>query len=125
VSVPLAVIEDIVDASGIAEAIEDLLPRGVRNRQLTARTLLTGMMLTVADGRPAHLTRVHAALTSLPEADQARLGVTAGWKTGPHQLTYRQTEHTCRLITRALAKDEPDGAPSAPLQAACDQPFRV
>ncbi|HEX9358828.1 MAG TPA: hypothetical protein VF933_34080, partial [Streptosporangiaceae bacterium] len=59
-SVPLAVIEDIVDASGIAEAIEDLLPRGVRNRQLTARTLLTGMMLTVADGRPAHLTRVHA-----------------------------------------------------------------
>jgi hypothetical protein len=79
------------------------------------------MMLTVADGRPAHLTRVHAALTSLPEADQARLGVTAGWKTGPHQLTYRQVEHTCRLITRALARPEPAGAPSGALQAACDQ----
>ncbi len=120
-SVPLAVIEDIIDASGAAGAIEALLPHGVRDRQLTARTLLTGMMLTVADGRPGHLTRVHAALTSLPEADQARLGVTAGWKTGPHQLTYRQVEHTCRLITRALAKDEPDGAPSQALQAACDQ----
>ena len=120
-SVPLPVIEDIIDASGIAGAIEDLLPRGVRGRQLTARTLLTGMMLTVADGRPAHLTRVHAALISLPEADQARLGVTAGWKTGPHQLTYRQAEHTCRLITRALARPEPDGAPSQALQAACDQ----
>jgi hypothetical protein len=120
VSVPLAVIEDIIDASGAAEAIEDLLPHGVRGRQLTARTLLTGMMLTVADGRPAHLTRVHAALTSLPEADQARLGVTAGWKTGPHQLTCRQAEHTCRLITRALARPEPDGAPSEALQAACD-----
>jgi hypothetical protein len=67
------------------------------------------------------LTRVHAALTSLPEADQARLGVTAGWKTGPHQLTYRQTEHTCRLVVTALSKDSPDGAPSAALQAACDQ----
>ena len=120
-STPLAVIETIIDASGAAPAIEDLLPRGVRSRQLTARTLLTGMMLTAADGRPAQLTRVHAALTSLPEADQARLGVTAGWKTGPHQLTYRQVEHTCRLITRALAKGEPDGAPPEALQAACDQ----
>ena len=120
-SVPLAAIEDIIDASGAAEAIEGLLPHGVRGRQLTARTLLTGMMLTVADGRPAHLTRVHAALTSLPEADQARLGVTTGWKTGPHQLTYRQVEHTCRLITRALARPEPDGAPSDALQATCDQ----
>jgi hypothetical protein len=120
VSTPLAVIETIIDASGVAEAIEDLLPHGVRGRQLTARTVLTGMMLTVAGGRPAHLTRVHAALTSLPQADQARLGVTAGWKTGPHQLTYRQTEHTCRLITRALAKDSPDGAPSAALAGICD-----
>ena len=120
-STPLAMIETIIDASGVAPAIEDLLPRGVRSRQLTARTLLTGMMLTVADGRPAQLTRVHTALTSLPEADQARLGVTAGWKTGPHQLTYRQVEHTCRLITRALAKGEPDGVPPETLQAACDQ----
>ncbi len=120
-SVPLAAIEDITDASGVADAIEDLLPHGVRGRQLTARTLLTGMMLTASDGRPAHLTRVHAALTSLPEADQARLGVTARWKTGPHQLTYRQVEHTYRLITKALARPEPDGAPSQALQAACDQ----
>jgi hypothetical protein len=120
VSVPLAVIGDIIDASGAAGVIEDLLPHGARGRQLTARTLLTGMMLTVADGRPAHLTRVHAALTSLPETNQARLGITTGWTTGPHQLTYRQVEHPCRLITRALAKDEPDGAPAQALQAACD-----
>ncbi len=120
-SVPLAVIEDIIDASGIAGAIEDLLPHGVRGRQLTARTLLTGMMLTVADGRPAHLTRVHAALTSLPAAGQAQLGVTQDWQGRPHQLTYRQVEHTCRLIAKALSKDSPDGAPSGNLQAFCDQ----
>jgi hypothetical protein len=121
VSIPLAVIEDIIDGSGAAETIEDLLPHGVRGRQLTARTLLTGMLLALADNRPAHLTRVHAALTSLPAADQERLGVTEDWRTGPHQLTYRQVEHTCRLITRALARPEPDGAPSQALQAACDQ----
>ena len=120
-SIPLAVIEAITDASGVAPAIEDRLPRGVRRRQLTARTLLLGMLLVLADRRPAYLTEVRAALTSLPEADQIRLGVIADWKTGPHQLTYRQTEHTCRLIAKALGKDQPDGAPSDDLQAVSDQ----
>jgi hypothetical protein len=120
VSVPLAVIEDIIDASGIAPAIEDMLPAGVRGRQLSVRTLLAGLMLALADGRPAHLTRVRQALTGLPEDDQKRLGVIRPWQDGPHQLTYRQVEHTFRLITRALAKDKPDGAPSRDLQQACD-----
>jgi hypothetical protein len=121
VSLPLAVIEEIIDVSGIARAIEELLPAGVRGRQLSVRTLLAGMHLTLDDGRPAHLTRVHAALTRLPEADQARLGVTADWKTGPHQLTYRQTEHTFRQVVTALGKKEPDGAPAEVLQDACDR----
>jgi len=121
VSLPLAAIEAVIDDSGIAATIEGLLPAGVRRRQLPVRTLLTGMMLALADGRPAHLTRARQALTALPEADRARLGVTASWKTGPHQLTYRQTEHTFRLITAALARDEPDGTPSRTLQSACDR----
>jgi hypothetical protein len=78
------------------------------------------MCLTQADGRPAHLTRVHQALTSLPEDEQRRLGVIADWKHGPHQLTYRQTERTFGLVADALAKDEPDGLPSGPLQRVCD-----
>ena len=41
---------------------------------------MLGMMLTLADRRPAHLTEVHAALTALPAADQRRLGVTEDWK---------------------------------------------
>jgi hypothetical protein len=120
VSVPVQAFEDIIDASGIAPAIEALLPAGARDRQLSARTLLIGMLLALADGRPAHLTRVHAALTALPAADQARLGVTAGWKTGPHQLTYRQIEHTFGLVTTAAGKKKPDGAPARALQQACD-----
>ena len=113
-------LEEIIDASGIAPRIEARMPIGVRPRQLSVRTLLAGMCLTQADGRPAHLTRVHQALTSLPEAEQRRLGVVTGWKHGPHQLTYRQVERTFALTADALAKDEPDGLPSAALQAACD-----
>jgi hypothetical protein len=116
----LPVFEEIIDTCGVAARIEVLLPVGVRPRQLRVRTLLAGMCLAQADHRPAHLTRVHQALTALPDADQRRLGVLADWKHGPHQLTYRQTERTFGLIADALGKDEPDGLPSPALQAICD-----
>ena len=118
--IPLAVLEEIIDASGAAPRIEAMLPTGVRPRQLSVRTLLAGMSLAQADHRPAHLTRVHQALTRLPGDDQRRLGIVADWTNGPHQLTCRQTERTFGLLTGALAKDEPDGQPSPALQAACD-----
>jgi hypothetical protein len=78
--------EGIIDASSVAPRIEALLPSGARRRQLSVRTLLLGMMLALADGRPAHLTRVRQALLALPEGDQARLGVTEDGKkhTGHH-----------------------------------------
>ena len=119
-SIPLAVLEGIIDGSGVAPAIEALLPAGVRHRQLTARTLLTGMMLTLDDRRPAYLTEVHAALLALPEPDRLRLGVMQDWRTGPHQLTYRQAGHTFGLVIKALSKDQPDGAPSDDLAGVCD-----
>ncbi len=118
--IPLAALEEIIDASGTAPRIEAMLPIGVRARQLPARTLLLGMLLALADHRPAHLTRMHQALTALPEGDQRRLGVITDWKNGPHQLTYRQAEYTFSLVAGALAKDEPDGLPSPVLQAICD-----
>jgi hypothetical protein len=118
--IPLPVLEEIIDRSGIAPRIELLLPIGVRTRQLLVRTLLLGMLLALADRRPAFLTEVHQALIHLPEADQRRLGVLAPWKTGPHLLTYRQTERTFGLAAAALAKDEPDGLPSRALAGICD-----
>ena len=118
--ITLAALEEITGASGIAPRIEAVLPIGVRSRQLRVRTLLAGMCLTQADGRPAHLTRVHQALTSLPGEEQRRPGVITEWKHGPHLLTYRQAEYTSGLIAGALGKQEPDGLPSAELQAACD-----
>jgi hypothetical protein len=118
--IPLAAFEAVIDASGAAPRIEAMLPIGVRPRQLKVRTLLAGMCLAQADHRPAHLTRVHQALVSLPEQDQQRLGVIADWKHGPHLLTYRQTERTFGLVTGAAGKDEPDGLPSGQLQGICD-----
>jgi len=117
--IPLAVFETVIDASGAAARIEAMLPAGVRPRQLKVRTLLAGMCLAQADHRPAHLTRVHQALTSLGEDDQRRLGVLADWKHGPHLLTYRQTERTFGLLAASLAKDEPDGLPSGDLAGTC------
>jgi hypothetical protein len=116
----LAGLEAVTDRSGVAPRIGAMMPAGVRPRQLSVRTLLAGMCLTQADGRPAHLTRVHQALTALPGDDQRRLGVIADWKDGPHLLTCRQTERTFGLIADALGKDEPDGLPSGPLPRVCD-----
>jgi hypothetical protein len=118
--IPLAVLEQVIDTSRVAPQIEAMLPAGVRARQLSVRTLLAGMCLAAAGHRPAHLTRVHQALASLPADDQARLGVVAGWRHGPHLLTYRQTEYTFALVAKALGNNKPDGLPPPALQAVCD-----
>jgi hypothetical protein len=101
--------------------IEAMLPAGVRHRQLSARAWLVGTLLALADGRPAHLVRVHEALVGLPEADRARLKVTEQWRTGPHLLTYRQTWTTARSVFSVLKKAVPDGEPSALLQGLSDK----
>jgi len=121
----LAATEAVIDRSGAAARVEALLPAGARSRQLRVRTLLPGMALALAGHRPAHLTRVHSALTGLPASDQVRLGVIAGWKAGPHQLTCRQVERTFGLVTRAQGKDPPGGAPvvaSPPSAMTCSKP---
>jgi hypothetical protein len=119
-SADLRRLEAILDACGVSARVESMLPIGVRPRQLSVRTLIIGMLITLADERPAHLRRVHEALTSLSEADKWRLGVTCSWKTGPHKLTYRQVERTYGLIVGALAKDHPDGQPSQVLAEIID-----
>ena len=104
----------------MAGRVEALLPIGVRPRQLPVRTLLIGMLVSQADGRPAHLARVHAALTGLAERDRWRLQVLAAWKTGPHALTYRQVEYTFGLVVDALAKAASGPQPSPLLSEVVD-----
>lgn len=90
------------------------------------------MLLAVADGRPAHLVRVHRALVGLDAGDRRRLGVEVDWRAGPHVLTYRQVERTFGLVEHALAAENPDGRPSdalshvtdALLEASVPQPYK-
>lgn len=119
-SAQLARVERIIDASGVTQRIELLLPAGVRPRQLKVPTLLIGMTLTMLAGRDALLTNVLAVLLELPVAEQRRLGVIVPWKYTEHTLTYRQLEYTYRLISRRLAKEKPDGSPSETLAEVLD-----
>jgi hypothetical protein len=116
----LARVEAIVDASGVAEGIEALLPLGVRRRQLRVRTLLVGILLALADGRPAHLIRIHAALLGMRDDERRRLGVDVEHHGVAHALTYRQVEYTFSLVVRALTKEHPNGAPSEALSPVLD-----
>ena len=117
-------LEEIVDASGVADVLEAVLPVGVRPRQLSVRTLFIGILLVIADGRPAHLRRVHHALCGLGLEDRLRLGVVVEWKSGTHALTYRQVERTFSLLADALAQGTGDGMVSAVAQGVVDAALR-
>lgn len=116
----LARVEALVDVSGVADRIEALLPVGVRRRQLSARTLLVGILLCLGDERPGHLTRIHRALVALDQVQRDRLRVEVAPKGRRHLLTYRQVEYTFSLVVRALAKEHSDGAPSDALGRVSD-----
>jgi hypothetical protein len=102
----------VLARSEVPGRVEVLLPTGGRPRQLSVHSLFLGMLLAQADGRPAHLTRVHEVLINLAPEDRRRLGVDVVWPGGPHRLTYRQVERTFHLIVDALAKETPDGEPT-------------
>ena len=119
----LARAEALCDAPALSKEIARIaaaLPVGVRARQCPLRTFVVGMAVTLADGRPAHLSRVHQALVSLDVQDRQRLGVDVCWHGVPHTLTYRQVEYLNTLVETALKKDEPDGLASCALQRFVD-----
>lgn len=113
-------LEALLDASGVAERLESAMPAGGRPRQLPVRSLLLGLMLAAADDRPAHLTRAHRALCSLPPPDRERLQVSVVWRSGPHELTYRQLEHTTRRLLGLFGAECCEGGPGPLLVAVTD-----
>ena len=117
----LARIEALVDDSSIAPGLEALVPRGARGRQLSVRTLIIGIMVTLFDSRPAHLSRVYEAQVGSSEADKLRLGVCVDWHGTCHTLTYRQVEYTYRRVTKSMSKKVPDGKPTDQLGGVVDK----
>src|SRR5260221_4454037 len=61
VSIPLDVPGNIIHTSGVAPAIEKMLPAGGRRRQPTAGTLLARMMLALEEDPPPHPTKLEPA----------------------------------------------------------------
>ena len=72
------------------------------------------MLVALAEGRPAQLTRAHAALLGCPRRTGPP-GGGGGLEDRPHRLSYRQVEHTARPWPARSAKACPDGQPSAAL----------
>lgn len=104
--IPLAVLEEVIDASGVAARTEAMLPSGARPRQLAVRTLLLGMMLALADGRPAHLTRAGPLLDRL-------------WRAEPFPVPVREALRQLYLWWAV----EPHPAPAAPVAALAGPPL--
>ena len=75
---------------------------------------MVGILVALAEGRPAQLTRVLGSLSALPEADQARLGVVADGGRAPWPHLPPGGAHG--PVGGPLAeKTGPDGQPSAAL----------
>jgi hypothetical protein len=108
------------DVASVIDRIEQLLPKGVRERQLRVRTLLLGILICLCDCRPAHLTRVHQALCGLSDQEKWRLGILSLSRDRPHLLTYRQVERTTHLLVTVLGRESGDGEPSELLQGLTD-----
>lgn len=86
-------IEKLVDASGIVDVLEPMLPDGGRRRDLSLRTLLIGIGLCSAGNSSLYLKTVHAVLVAMPAATRRRLGVTWTDADGRTQtLTLRRVE---------------------------------
>ena len=105
----LARVEAVLDASGVPDRLEALMPTAGPSRQLPVRTVLCGVVLAIARTKVAHLASVHRLLSDLPLPDQLRLRVAVHQETGIRQATYRQFEHAFSLL---VAPIDPSPVPS-------------
>ena len=93
----------------------------MRPRQLSVRTLLAGMCLAQADHRPAHLTRVHQALTSLPRGRPAAARRDRGLEARPAPADLPADRvHLRPGRGRARQGRARTGCPPARCRAVCD-----
>jgi hypothetical protein len=105
--------------------LEAAMPTGGRRRQLSARTVLLGIMIALDSGRPAHLEAAHRALLSLSFDDQLALQVAVVDDGECHLATYRQYEDTFSVMCGPIDpspvpsfKAVPEGARAAHLATA-------
>jgi len=117
--VTLARLLAVIDASGVPERLEALLPSGCGP---TAQCAHAACRHSPHLGRRTTRTPVSGARGTCgarggePAPSGCRLSVQAR----THTLTYRQVEYTFSLLEAVLSKDVPDGAPKELLQEILD-----
>ena len=90
-------------------ALDELLPRGGRPRQLAAKAVLLGIMLALDAGRPAHVLAAWRAMCALPLSDQLSVGFAQSKDGEFHRATYRQFSDTFSVLCRGI---DPTPVPS-------------
>jgi len=78
-------------------------------RQLTPRTVMLGILLSISSSKVAHLSAAYRCLCDLSIVDQVRLGVARHSRNGLKTASYRQFEHSFTVMMRPI---DPSPVPS-------------
>ncbi len=109
--------EEVLDRSGGAEMLNGAISSSGPHRQLTPRTVMLGILLSIATSKVAHLSAAYRCLCDLSVVDQVRLGVARHSREGLKTASYRQFEHSFSALMKPI---DPSPVPSfrgvAPLE---------
>lgn len=115
--------ERIIDASGVVELVDPLLPSKGRPRQLPLRTLLVGCVMTAMLKQPLHICRVREVLLDMSRKHRLRLGVSVFLSDGEiHDLTERQIY---RLFANFISVIDPTPVPGFKGVAIVDRQTKI
>jgi hypothetical protein len=78
-------------------------------RQLTFRTVLLGILLSISNSKVAHLSAAYRCLCDLSVIDQVRLGVARPGREGLKTASYRMFEHSFNAMMKPI---DPSPVPS-------------
>ena len=99
----------MLDRSGVTEMLEEAVSSSGPPRQLTFRTVLLGILLSISNSKVAHLSAAYRCLCDLSVIDQVRLGVARPGREGLKTASYRMFEHSFNAMMKPI---DPSPVPS-------------
>jgi hypothetical protein len=99
----------VLDRSGVTEMLEEAVSSSGPARQLTFRTVLLGILLSISNSKVAHLSAAYRCLCDLSVIDQVRLGVARPGRDGLKTASYRMFEHSFNAMMKPI---DPSPVPS-------------
>jgi len=99
----------VLDRSGVTEMLEEAVSSSGPPRQLTFRTVLLGILLSISNSKVAHLSAAYRCLCDLSVIDQVRLGVARPGREGLKTASYRMFEHSFNAMMKPI---DPSPVPS-------------